>query len=237
MKNLFFISVALLALAGCGGADAGPAINDGTAKYTVGDYKGALADYEKAISIDPNNAGGFSGKAMTETEMGDYENAVKDWEAYIQLKPDASVAYWSMGDIKLMHLNDSKSALADFNKAIELDANNAGNYVSRAQAKMNLEDLKGALEDCNKSVSLNDSKTTASALQIRGIVKSKMEDYAGAIEDFQVVIATNPHSGDAYLCMGIAKIQLSDESACEDLIKARDLGTDNAAELLSQYCH
>ena len=49
---------------------------------------------------------------------------------------------------------DYYGAISDFNKAIELDPNDAKNYYNRAISKYYTNDLKGACEDARKSGSL-----------------------------------------------------------------------------------
>ena len=45
-------------------------------------------------------------------------------------------------------------AISDYNKAIELDPNNASAYYNRAISKYYTNDLNGACEDAKKSTSL-----------------------------------------------------------------------------------
>ena len=48
-----------------------------------------------------------------------------------------------------------KQALKDFNKAIELDANNDMFYASRSIVKKELKDIEGAKKDIEKALELN----------------------------------------------------------------------------------
>jgi len=57
-------------------------------------------------------------------------------------------AYNNRGSAKI-ELKDYKSAIKDFNKAIELDPNNATAYCNRATLRRDLKDYKGAIEDIN----------------------------------------------------------------------------------------
>jgi len=49
------------------------------------------------------------------------------------------------------YLNDLKGAVADYNKALELDPDNATAYNNRGGAKMSQGDSKSALEDFKQS--------------------------------------------------------------------------------------
>jgi Flp pilus assembly protein TadD len=60
-----------------------------------------------------------------------------------------------------------------------------------------------------------------------------LEDYAGAIEDYNKVIQQNPDQGEAYLNRGIAKEMIRDEAgACADWKKAQENGISIPSEYL-----
>jgi hypothetical protein len=65
-----------------------------------------------------------------------------------------------------------------------------------------------------------------------------LEDYRGAILDFNMAIELNPKSGDAYYSRGLAKIALNDvNGGCLDLSKAGELGYDRAYEVIKKLCN
>jgi len=73
---------------------------------------------------------------------------------------------------------------------------------------------------------------------MRGGSKLLLEDYLGAIEDFNEVLKINPYSVNAFYGRGIAKIFLGQkDSGCLDLSKAGELGNEPAYEAIKKYCN
>jgi tetratricopeptide (TPR) repeat protein len=57
----------------------------GNAKKDVKDYEGAIADYSKAISINPDDADTYINRGNAKKNLGDYEGAMEDFDLAIKL--------------------------------------------------------------------------------------------------------------------------------------------------------
>ena len=55
-------------------------------------YKEALADYTKAISLDPKDPDGYRRRANTHLLAGDIKSAIADYKALLKIKPDDAEA-------------------------------------------------------------------------------------------------------------------------------------------------
>lgn len=65
--------------------------------------------------------------------------------------------------------------------------------------------------------------------------KFKLEDYKGAIEDFDEAIRLNPKHADSYLARAITKNKIDDHAgAIEDFNAAGELGITEAYEFAEQ---
>ena len=72
---------------------------------------------------------------------------------------------------------------------------------------------------------------------MRGIVKDQLEDYQGAITDYNKAIEIDPQDAYAYYFRGSARESVNDlEGACYDWRKGADLGDKDAAEYLESKC-
>ncbi len=103
-------------------------------------------------------------------------------EALKKYPQEAELYYWSA--VIKTRTGDIKSAIPDFDKAIELNPENSSVYVMRGVAKSDLGDNKGAIDDFDKAISLNPKDT--SAYMMRACVKIEMGDMQGADEDFNM---------------------------------------------------
>ena len=54
-----------------------------------------------------------------------------------------------------LDLKDYNGAIEEFDKALEIDVNDASNYFGRGLAKDGLKDYDGAIDDYNKAIKLN----------------------------------------------------------------------------------
>ena len=62
--------------------------NQGVANYNSGDYEQAMADYNKAVELDPDYALAYYNRGMSYVDSGDLEQAIADFEWYLELAPN-----------------------------------------------------------------------------------------------------------------------------------------------------
>ena len=53
--------------------------NQGVEKYEVGNYQGAIADYDKVIEINPKLADAYRMRGVNKELIGDLKGACSDW--------------------------------------------------------------------------------------------------------------------------------------------------------------
>jgi len=123
MKRLFFaIMVIVVALFGCGlgVSKYDDAIMDGASNLNTGKTEEALADFNRAIKIDPQKAAGYLGRANTLNILGQYEKAIADYNIALEIKSDLANAYVNRGSA-YSHLGEIEKAIADYEKGLSLD--------------------------------------------------------------------------------------------------------------------
>jgi tetratricopeptide (TPR) repeat protein len=131
-------------------------------KQHIKDTAGALADYNKAISLNSQDATAYYHRADLKQRLQDTSGALADHNKAIELNPKFANAYKSRADLKFFNFNDIQGALADYNKAIGLNSKFADAYKNRADLKFfKLDDSAGALDDYNKAIALNPQYTEA----------------------------------------------------------------------------
>jgi tetratricopeptide (TPR) repeat protein len=113
-------------------------INAADKKEKQGDFRGALADYNRAIALDSRSATAYNNRGiLKETKFNDTPGALADYNQAIAIEPATAVFYYNRGDLKEKKLRDIEGALADYSKAIETDPQYALAYNNRANLKAN----------------------------------------------------------------------------------------------------
>lgn len=197
-------------------------------------YKLALADFNKAIELDPNYSQAYYNRGTAFEDQNKHDLALADFNKAIELDPNFAPAYNNRGNVYL-NLNQYEMALTDFNKAIKLNPNFSQAYNSRGNALANNGKLDQALADFNKAIALNPNN--GKAYNNRGNVLASKKKYDLAIADFSKAIELNPKNTQAYYNRGIIKYYSGrKEDACNDLKHAASLGSQQASEALLQFC-
>jgi len=87
-----------------------------------GDYDKAIADYTKAIEIDPKYADVYYDRGDVWYDKGDYDKAIADYTKAIEINPKLIPAYKHLGDA-WREKGYYDKAIASYTKAIEIDPN------------------------------------------------------------------------------------------------------------------
>jgi len=98
--------------------------NRAIAYEAKGDYDQAIADYSKAIEINPKVADLLHNRALDYRYKGDLVSAMADYTQEIQVDPKLWRAYFSRGTVSVM-IGALPPAMADLNRAAELAPRNA----------------------------------------------------------------------------------------------------------------
>jgi tetratricopeptide (TPR) repeat protein len=140
-------------------------------KITEGNIEGAIADFNKAIQIDPLEMRHYLNRGALYAKKNKLYNALADFSKVIEIVPNEIDGYFSRGTIYLMLGNNEKAA-ADFTKAIQIDSNDHDSFLNRGNVRMKLNDFSGAIEDFNRTIELQPESYIP--YLFRGITKNKM---------------------------------------------------------------
>jgi tetratricopeptide (TPR) repeat protein len=100
------------------------------ANYKNRNYHESIADYTKAIELNPKDALAFCGRGVAYYRLSDGHKALKDYNRAIELDANLSIAYYRRGFLHYVS-KDYSSAIVDYNKSIELKPDFALAYSNR----------------------------------------------------------------------------------------------------------
>ena len=163
--------------------------NRGSAKFTLGQHKAAIADFNEAIARNPDYAQIYNNRGLAKGALGQYDAAIADYDAAIARNPDNAEHYTNRGAARAA-LSQYEAAFADYDKALRLNPDFAGAYNNRGSAKFTLGQHEAAIADFNEAITRNPDY--AQAYYNRGNAKDALGQHEAAIADFNEAIARNP---------------------------------------------
>ncbi len=145
-------------------------------------YELALADWNKAIEINPNYAEAYLNRGNLYKNLQKYELALADYSKAIDINPNYAYAYYNRGNL-YKNLQKYELALADYSKAIKINPNFAEAYNNRGNLYSNQQKYELALADYNKAIEINPN--FAEAYANRGLLYAELKQTEKAKIDLQ----------------------------------------------------
>jgi len=188
LPTILIILAGSLIIASCSKKSPDSFFKNGNAKYQLKDFKGAIAELDKAIELQPAFKQAYHTRAMCYGELKQYEKALPDFNKAIELDPKFKNAYLNRAYYVKMNTGDYSGAIEDYNKFIELneDGKNAFALNNRGFAKFNLNDTIGALQDIQSSISMD--STNSYAFRNRALINIAIDSINLACKDLNKAI-------------------------------------------------
>ncbi len=157
-------------------------IEEGFNLFEAQSYDEAIACYDKAIKLAPNNKDAHYYKGNVLFEMGLYEEAVECYDHVIELAPNYTLAYYNKGNT-LFGLARYDEAIICCDKVIELDPNYATSmYSFKANALFGLGRYEEAIVYYDKVIELYPEDEYAYQYKIEAL------SYLGRDDEIQAVL-------------------------------------------------
>lgn len=128
--------------------------NRGNVYGRTGAYDLAIADYTKAISIDPKNATAYYNRGNVYDERGDYILAIRDYTTAISIDQKYGSAYNNRGNA-YSKKGEYHLAIADYTRAISIDPKDADAYNNRGEAYKDEGNYDLAIADYTMAISID----------------------------------------------------------------------------------
>lgn len=153
----------------------------GKMKYELGDFNGAVNDYDMATKLKPFEEKYNYYKFIAFRDAGMQQEALKCVSNLIEVNPNFYGYYFYKGKL-YQDIGHYDSAIFMYNVAIIKNYQNPDSYYFRAQTYEKLEKLDKAIEDYNTAIALN--KNEGAYYSNRGNCKLLMGNKEGACEDW-----------------------------------------------------
>jgi len=186
---------ALIDASGLGDADKARALTRrGLAWLAEDEPSEAVADFSRALKIDPSDAEALTGRARARTVLGDHANAAEDWAAVITLDADAAVKETHMlgRAASLLAAGSKDAALEAYDKVIEANPKSIKAYIGRGNVYAAAGDRDKALAEFAAAEKI-DPDDTAPHLA-RAEAAETWGDKQLAIENYLFVVKNNTRS-------------------------------------------
>jgi tetratricopeptide (TPR) repeat protein len=183
-----------------------------------GDFQAEIAEYDKAIALNPKYAAAYSNRGHARSSMGDKQGAIKDYTQAIKIDPKYVDGYYNRGVVR-GELGDKQGAIEDYSLAIAANPIYVDAYFNRGAARSEIGDNQGAMNDFNQIIAIDPKD--AFAYKNRGTVLSILGNKQGAINDFTQAITLNPKDASLFFKRGVVLRGMGDrEGAMADYTQA-----------------
>jgi tetratricopeptide (TPR) repeat protein len=152
---------------------------DATAHVRSGDLEAAVADYGRAIDLDPERAAFWSSRAGVLLRAERIDEALADLDKAIELDPSQPAWLLAKGQAELQRGNVDEAS-EHFDRAVEIGPENAQAWATRAHFRLGRLRFDEALADIDKAIEL--APTVYPYVSIRALIFQAKGDLAGAAE-------------------------------------------------------
>jgi tetratricopeptide (TPR) repeat protein len=204
----------------------------GAARQNQEKYDLAATDYQRSLEYFPEDRITLVNMGIVNIEMKQHEVAEKFFDVLLRRFPDYTPGYLTRAQMYL-ELNDTTRAMADLNKAIEIDPYTAQSFSARGLLYFQQKEFNKALADLDESIRL-DPYFSGNYIN-RGLVKYNLNDLRGAMADYDRVIEMEENNLIALFNRGLLRAQVADNNrAIRDFDKVIELEPENIIAYLNR---
>lgn len=235
---------AAIATAEAGGdaaAQAAAYYERGNQQFDMGDYPAALADYDRAVELDPTHSRAFNNRGLVHATLGNVTEALADYTSAIRLDP----AYVRAHKNRLRLLEQYGSTIAGTEEMLRETAQGYGQLAelepdSRAEYRYQQGSLLYRLRDYAGARQAFDAALAADPRQVDALYERALLNLTegkpdAALADLNAAIQLSPRAANAYYARGLVHAGMGDQArAIADFSSALDLRVDYAEALLGR---
>lgn len=214
-------------------------LQQGTQKNQANNFQGAIADFNEAIRLDPDDVNAYINRGYAHHRLGSLNAAANDYNKAIQLNPNSAEAHSNLSHVRFDQRNFNEAAkLAQ--RAIELKNNFPEAHLNLGNALYAQNELDSASQQFQTALQLPASNSTkARAHNNRGNIFFDRENFSEAGKDYDQAIKLDPNYADAFYNRGLVYQRTENQQgAIRDFTEAARLykaqGSDRRSEEAQQ---
>ena len=117
--------------------DAATDLNRGIEQLQAGDYEEALASFDRAIAIEPENHKAWFYRSHALRNLERYQEAIPSYDKFLEAEPENYEAWYYRGN-SLFALEQYQEAVASYDKALEIQPDYYQARENRSMAEQRL---------------------------------------------------------------------------------------------------
>jgi tetratricopeptide (TPR) repeat protein len=213
----------------------------GNERRQANDFRGAVAQYDRAVEYDPNYGAVYWNRGIAYANMGEYQKAIVDYTSamdfYAEDPYGLAILFMNRG-INKYYLGEYEEAITDHTKSIKTNPNYGAAYWNRGVAYGEANKHEEAIVDFSRAIEFYSTRSNELAVLYmnRGINRREAGDLEGAVNDYSRAIELRSDYGAAYWNRGVAYGDLGErEKAIDDYTRAMKQYVENDVALAALY--
>lgn len=184
------------------------ALSNGIQLYQDGNYKGAVREFRRAISLSPqsdNTVNAYDYLGMAFLKLGDNKEAIKVYQSALRLSPNRDDLYNKLGNI-FIEEGETDQAIKSYQSALRIEPKSTAYLYSLGQAYL----VKGSLGDAQSQFGriIRLAPNEYGGFYGMGQVYYKAGEKEKAVEQFEKVISMKEDFLSARVDLGYALTDL-----------------------------
>lgn len=206
-------------------------------KMSNGKYAEAVSLLDEIINSTQASADIYNMRGVAYFNQSKNAKALTDFDQALSLSTSNYRFYYNRGNVKRV-LNRPESAIEDYTEALKLESNQYDIYQNRALSYMAVRNNPAAIQDFDTAETLSNG-SDGKVYFYRGKLKMIMEDFEGAVVDFESAVKIDKLNGEAYAGLALAKYNIAgepNEEICKDIERSIQLGFIGARQMRTEFC-
>jgi tetratricopeptide (TPR) repeat protein len=197
----------------------------GWAKMHQSDWKGAVADFDQALKLDPAKVDAYLERGASKLMLGDRDGGMADYNQAAKIDRNNTATLLKLADA--LQMKDPKAAIAYYNQVIALDPKNEEAYKGIADVHWIHQEYDETIAAYDRLIAVDPKDWYAYG--VRAMAKSAKGDLDGALADYGQDILLEPTDFNAFHNRADLKLKKGDlAGAAADLNQAISLGMRDA---------